>query len=261
MGSVDHPEDMSVLKFISETYSRLWDEMVFNDKLDLQCVVFQDNNASAVDTRKKLLAGAALPIEVIYVAGEEGMGTDDEIRQNLGLGYARVERVVFSGHCDGMFFVDCEYQPLPQFKKVALGGTFDRLHNGHRKLLSIGCGVCTGTLVIGVMGDQLLKNKTNANMITGFPARRDRVNDYVRAVKPDLPDVDIVELADPFGPALTDPDVEAIVVSSETISGANKINALRKERNFKELKVVVIRRSDVATLSSTFLRSRSTPES
>ncbi len=38
--------------------------------------------------------------------------------------------------------------------------------------------------------------------------------------------------------------------------GANKINELRKERGYASLGVIVIRRSDVATLSSTFLREQ-----
>lgn len=248
---------MTALKFISETYSRLWDEMVHNNKLSLKCVVFHDE-ASTSTTRRLQLSQASPAIEVIYVAAGAAHSSDDALRQDLALPAARVERVAFSGDCEGMWFVDCEEQPLPQFKKVALGGTFDRLHNGHRKLLSIGCGVCTETLVIGLMGDQLLKAKSNSDMIHPYADRYEQVHDYVSVVKPDLRAIDIVELSDPFGPALSDPAVEAIVVSSETVAGANKINSLRKEKGFCELKVVVIRRSDVATLSSTFLRGQST---
>lgn len=246
---------MITLKFISETYSRLWDEMVFNNKLTLQCVVFQDSE-SCVNTRKKLLADSSPSVDVIYVTGNSDSASDDALRESLGLPKAQVERVVFSTDCGGMYFVDCEEQSLPCFKKVALGGTFDRLHNGHRKLLSIGCCVCSHTLVIGVMGDELLKNKSNAEMIHKFAERKRLVSEYIYAVKPDLPATNVVELIDPYGPALSDPEVEAIVVSSETISGANKINQLRRERNFPVLKVIVIRRSDVATLSSTFLRGK-----
>lgn len=248
---------MNILKFISETYSRLWDEMVHNNKLNLDCVVFHDSEPLAMHKRKKLLCNLTVPVEVIYVAaGIEESTPDEVIKETVGLPDARVEKVAFSGDCNEMLFVDCAEQPLPQFKKVALGGTFDRLHNGHRKLLSIGCVTCTENLVVGVMGDSLLKNKLNSDAIQSFSKREKSVYEYVCAVKPDLPKVSIVELSDPFGPALSDPTVEAIVVSSETISGANKINFLRKEKKFDELKVIVIRRSDVATLSSTFLRSQ-----
>ena len=34
------------------------------------------------------------------------------------------------------------------------------------------------------------------------------------------------ELSDPFGPTITDPSIQAIVVSSETLPGARKINRL-----------------------------------
>ena len=40
--------------------------------------------------------------------------------------------------------------------------------------------------------------------------------------------------------AATDPDMEALVVSSETVSGAEAINQDRAKRGFKPLKLVVV---------------------
>ena len=33
--------------------------------------------------------------------------------------------------------------------QVALGGTFDRLHNGHKKLLSLAASICKKQITIG----------------------------------------------------------------------------------------------------------------
>lgn len=45
---------------------------------------------------------------------------------------------------------------------------------------------------------------------------------------------------DAWGPAITDPDIEAIVVSPETLSGATAINDKRKEAGMKLLAVLSI---------------------
>lgn len=45
------------------------------------------------------------------------------------------------------------------YSAVAVGGTFDRLHAGHRLLLAVAALVCSRTLYIGVTGDLLLVAK------------------------------------------------------------------------------------------------------
>ena len=67
---------------------------------------------------------------------------------------------------------------------------------------------------------------------------------------------DVIEISDPFGPTITDERIDAIVVSSETISGAYKINEIRKSKGYPELSVGILRRADTATLSSTFIRKQ-----
>ena len=47
-------------------------------------------------------------------------------------------------------------------RKIAVGGTFDRLHVGHKKLLSLAAMLCaefSGTLVVGVTDDALVGHK------------------------------------------------------------------------------------------------------
>lgn len=51
---------------------------------------------------------------------------------------------------------------------------------------------------------------------------------------------EIVPIHDPFGPTVTDPDMDCIVVSSETERGGEKINAIRESKGFKHLEIYSI---------------------
>ncbi|CAM9486794.1 unnamed protein product, partial [Laminaria digitata] len=64
----------------------------------------------------------------------------------------------------------------------------------------------------------------------------------------------VEEITDPFGPPVTEEAFDAIVVSSETVLGAERINELRSQKGFRPLAVVVTRRMAAATLSSSYLR-------
>ena len=46
---------------------------------------------------------------------------------------------------------------------------------------------------------------------------------------------EIVPLSDPAGPTKTDPNIECLVVSAETLSGGNAVNKIRKEAGLPEM--------------------------
>lgn len=64
----------------------------------------------------------------------------------------------------------------------------------------------------------------------------------------------VEEITDPYGPPVAEEAYDAIAVSSETVSGAERINELRAQKGFRPLAVAVTRRLSAATLSSSFLR-------
>jgi len=144
-------------------------------------------------------------------------------------------------------------KPL-RYDYVALGGTFDHLHNGHKTLLSVGSASCAKQMTIGITATSMLTKKSNADLIEDFHTRSQNVRAFLRAFRGDDMAVDIQELSDGMGPAVVDPKLQAIVVSSETILGAFKINEVRKERKMTALEVIVISRKDPVVLSSSFLR-------
>jgi pantetheine-phosphate adenylyltransferase len=155
---------------------------------------------------------------------------------------------------DAMFFESPSFElSAAPFRKVVVGGTFDKLHVGHRKLLTIAAAVCTSTLVVGVTDSAMLQRKSDAADIAPFAERAAGVVRFVGTIKPSIA-VDIVPISDAFGPTVTDPELEAIIVSSETLRGAHAINAVRATKGFKPLQAIVTQRDNAAVVSSSFLR-------
>ena len=140
-----------------------------------------------------------------------------------------------------------------RFRHVVLGGTFDHMHAGHKKLLSLACAICTGSLTVGVTSAKLLARKSLPQHIEGVDARRRAVAAFVKFANPRL-ELKLATIDDPFGPSITDPALEAVCASTETLRGCRLINEKRAVAGLKPLVIVTITRTDASTLSSTYLR-------
>jgi phosphopantetheine adenylyltransferase len=108
---------------------------------------------------------------------------------------------------------------------------------------------------VGITADNMLTKKTHSEEIQKFPERFANVQNFLQLIHSTL-SLNLVEITDPFGPAITDAKIQALIVSSETIAGGFKINEIRTSKNMKRLDLIVISRSDSAILSSTFLRKQ-----
>ena len=71
----------------------------------------------------------------------------------------------------GELEVEAGWDCLP-LRRVAVGGTFDRLHVGHRKLLSLAATVCSETLVVGVKSSDQGKPKNPHLIPSGYESVR-----------------------------------------------------------------------------------------
>mmetsp|Transcript_45259 Transcript_45259/g.94323 ORF Transcript_45259/g.94323 Transcript_45259/m.94323 type:complete len:333 (+) Transcript_45259:197-1195(+) len=116
------------------------------------------------------------------------------------------------------------------FGGVAVGGTFDHMHTGHRLLLSVSALCCTRTLYIGIAGDKLLASKADADRIWPFERRQAAAAAYVKRVRPDV-HVEVSALLDPKVPpkAATMEEITALVISRETHAGGLKVLEMRRE--------------------------------
>ncbi|KIY71202.1 Nucleotidylyl transferase [Cylindrobasidium torrendii FP15055 ss-10] len=130
-------------------------------------------------------------------------------------------------------------KPATLYPVVALGGTFDHLHAGHKILLSMAAWVTKEKLIVGVTDTALLKNKAFKDELEDIETRQSRVRKFVERFVPGL-EYDIGVISDVYGPTGSDPNIQALVVSHETISGSNAIDAYRKKKSLPALETLVI---------------------
>jgi cytidyltransferase-like protein len=148
-----------------------------------------------------------------------------------------------------------------RYPYVALGGTFDRLHGGHKVLLTQGLLHAERRLRVGVTGAPLLVKKKHSEMLQPFETRRATVEEFLTRVGRSDLELEVVELLEASGGTNAIPDVAAMVVSPETLPSLEAINAQRAERGLKPMAGIVIgfvaESEDKSThLSSTMLRER-----
>ncbi|CAK5277353.1 unnamed protein product [Mycena citricolor] len=145
--------------------------------------------------------------------------------------------------------LDTAHHHPSMYPVVALGGTFDHLHAGHKILLSVAAWLASSKLIIGITSDALLTRKTYASVLESLSQRKSVTERFMRAFRPDLV-YDLVEISDVYGPTGWDPDIQALVVSKETLSGADAIATHRAAQNLPALETFVI---DVISTTSTSL--------
>ena len=268
---------MLVTDYISKLYAKIWNEAVLCNQLDITCSIVCDHISAGAGMQRLEDLHLVTTLTDIYRDNDidNSISEEDinEARKSINLLPIRIlstqditdkiDTVFSDASNSGIYcfdFYGFNQPQMPTFPRVALGGTFDRLHNGHRKLLNLAVCACQGQdnkLIVGITGTSMLEKKANAGMINSFEVRKTGVIEFVRSLKnPASLELDIVELKDPFGPTISDPSLQAIVVSSETLVGAAGINKKRIESGMKPLAILMTLRSDSAVLSSSFIRNK-----
>lgn len=141
-----------------------------------------------------------------------------------------------------------------KFKISAVGGTFDHLHDGHKILLASSAFLTSNKLIIGLTSEKLLVNKKFKEYLEDFEIRKENVLKFVELLDPNL-SYDILPINDICGPTGYEPNIEALIVSQETKSGGDFVNATRAEKGLSQLFVFVVNvLGGKEKLSSTYLR-------
>ena len=75
----------------------------------------------------------------------------------------------------------------------------------------------------------LFAEKVLSELMQPISDRLDSVRQFTSDIQPSL-QYNIVPITDPFGPAVTDSQLDCIVVTTETVLGADRINVKRVEQ-------------------------------
>lgn len=166
---------------------------------------------------------------------------------------------------------------LSTHTRVAVGGTFDHLHIGHKLLLTATVLVPQPDpnqdrkITVGITGDELLVNKKHASVLESWDTRQRRTADFVDSIlvfHSDLGSIreintldepgpnghvvrtiykdektgrsvtiNYTRISDPFGPTITDESISALVISAETRAGGKAVNDRRESLGWKSLEV------------------------
>mmetsp|Transcript_5215 Transcript_5215/g.8611 ORF Transcript_5215/g.8611 Transcript_5215/m.8611 type:complete len:496 (-) Transcript_5215:57-1544(-) len=155
------------------------------------------------------------------------------------------------------------------YSSVCVGGTFDGMHYGHRKLLTLAISSVqpiSGRLLIGVTRDEMLTHKAFADRIPPLEERMAGVLEFIGNLAPGMKNrIRCVPISDEYGPPGQPPesesypglqnDFDALVLSHETLPTGLKLNKYRVDSlGIPPLKLLCTQRTEPHGMSSTALR-------
>ena len=264
-------------------------DLQYDNDVDIRIVFFRDEEATGPEniTFQKSVIGLQALAKVNRV-WQRLCSLESEIGETLLRRFLRINRDTsqhaipesqierFQGGVTMLQHPTSNYNPegntFHRHHSVAVGGTFDHLHAGHKLLLTMTAlvldpepspGWC---IAVGITGDELLKNKQYREELESFEERlfdvRHFLLDILELISPihtlqstsrvessephgrTVHDVlksglsiKYVEIFDPCGPTLTEESITGLILSGETRKGGQFVNEKRGEKGWQALEV------------------------
>ncbi len=139
-------------------------------------------------------------------------------------------------------------------KHLAVAGTFDHFHKGHRYLLDLALEKAE-KVSIGVTNGEMTKGKQLSSTIEPLSIRMQNVRSFVDQ-RNALKRVEFFVLEDIYGIARDDRTLEAVLVTQATEANAQKVNEVRKQSEIPELEIITadLLEGEDEVISSTAIR-------
>jgi pantetheine-phosphate adenylyltransferase len=117
-------------------------------------------------------------------------------------------------------------------KVVALGGTFDLFHRGHRLLLSFAASLGK-KLIVGVASDRFASGKNHS--VEPFETRLNNVLSFLQEKRVEF---ELFKLDDFAGPSVS-LEEGTLLATSETLGNSILINKIRSEKGLRPLEILL----------------------
>ncbi len=123
--------------------------------------------------------------------------------------------------------------------EVALGGTFDPIHDGHRKLFDRAFQL--GDVTVGLTSDELApKTRNEQRHVRPFDERKAALETELQSIADEYDQEFAVRRLDSPTGIATEAQFDYLIVSPETETTASTINEIRAERGVPALEIVVV---------------------
>lgn len=131
------------------------------------------------------------------------------------------------------------YHMFMMYRTVCVAGTFDGIHAGHEALLTKAFAIGERVLV-GLTSDAFVKRyKASQTRVSTYTDRYKAVTNWL--VSNGFTDrATVIPIDDPFEPAVSAKDVDALVVSEESKKRGAALNQKRIRSGLKPLKLIVV---------------------
>lgn len=126
-----------------------------------------------------------------------------------------------------------------KYKLAVCGGTFDHFHKGHREFLRHILAI-SDKVLLGLTSDKFVKSKNKSEWVEDYRLRRKQIEEFFEQEKA-IRRVQIEQIDDIFIPKIWENlPIEVIIVSINTINGAEAVNLRRKEQGKSILRVETV---------------------
>lgn len=141
------------------------------------------------------------------------------------------------------------------YHRVFVAGTFDGFHTGHETILTAAC-EAGEVVTIGLTSDKFVQKFKKDRTIAPFAERKKSLEQWL-AARGYGDKALIISIDDPYEPAASFPDLEVLVVTTETKARGEEINRIRKEKGLTPLgllEIPLVPAQDSKPVSSTRVR-------